>query len=140
MPAKKIMKQNPTLSVPQRVILQLMKELKIKGTPPANMRGGCKMCDYLAKQQGKTLHPEVRKQLAKALNDFMRIAKKNQVGGGIIEDLFTGRKAKHFWKGFRKGWDMVWKPGMKIIEPLASVFAPEVGVPLTIANKAFGLT
>ena len=140
MPAKKIMAKNPSLSVPQKVMLQLMKELKIKGTPPANMRGGCKMCDYLAKQQGKTLHPEVRKQLAKALNDFMRIAKKNQVGGGIIEDLFTGKSARHFWKGFRKGWDSVWKPGMKIIEPLASVFVPEIGVPLTIANKAFGLT
>jgi hypothetical protein len=140
----KIMKQNPSLSVPQKVMLQLMKELKIKGTPPANMRGGCKMCDYLAKQQGKTLHPDVRKQLAKALNDFMRMAKKNQRGGGIIQDWFTGKKARRFWSdfgsGFVKGFTGVSKIAAPILD-VATIFAPELA-PLSIGvnalNKGIG--
>ena len=138
MPAKKIMKQNPSLSVPQRVILQLMKELKIKGKPPANMRGGCKMCDYLASKQGKKLHPDVRKQLAKALNDFMRMAKKNQVGGGIIQDLFTGKKARRFWSdvgtGFVKGFTGVSKIAAPILD-VATIFMPELA-PVSIGVNA----
>ena len=138
MPAKKIMKQNPTLSVPQRVMIQLMKELKIKGTPPANMRGGCKMCDYLASQKGKTLHPEVRKQLAKTLNDFMRMAKKNQRGGGIIEDLFSGKKARRFWSDFGSGFVRGFTGVSKIAAPIldvATVFMPELA-PVSIGVNA----
>lgn len=144
MPAKKIMAKNPSLSVPQRVMLQLMKELKIKGTPPANMKGGCKMCDYLASQKGKTLHPEVRKQLAKALNDFMRMSKKNQRGGGILEDWFTGKKAKHFWKnfghGFVKGFTGVSKIAAPILD-VVSIFQPElmpVALGVHALNKGVG--
>ena len=144
MPATKIMKQNPTLSVPQRVMIQLMKELKIKGTPPANMRGGCKMCDYLASQKGKKLNPDDRKKLAKALNDFMRMAKKNQVGGGIIEDLFTGKSARKFWgdvgRGFKKGFTGVSRVAAPILD-VVSIFQPElapVAMGVNLLNKGIG--
>ncbi len=134
----KIMARNPSLSVPQRVMIQLMKELKIKGTPPANMRGGCKMCDYLASQKGKKLNPDVRKQLAKALNDFMKMAKKNQVGGGILQDWFTGRKAKKFWSdvgtGFVKGFTGVSRVAAPILD-VATIFMPELA-PVTIGVNA----
>ena len=132
------MKQGATPSVNQRIMEQLMKELKIKGTPPPNMKGGCKMCDYLAKQKGKTLHPEVRKQLAKALNDFVRMSKKNQRGGGILQDLFTGKKARHFWKnfgdGFVKGFTGVSKIAAPILD-VATIFMPELA-PVSIGVNA----
>ena len=134
----KIMAKNPSLSVPQRVMIQLMKELKIKGTPPANMRGGCKMCDYLASQKGKKLNPDDRKKLAKALNDFMRLAKKNQVGGGIIQDWFSGKKAKKFWSdvghGFVKGFTGVSRVASPILD-VATIFMPELA-PVTIGVNA----
>jgi len=136
---KKIMKKKPALSIQQKIIARLLKELKLKGNTP-NMRGGCKICDYVSGIYGKKLHPMVRKQLASELNKFIRESKKQQVGSGVIEDLFTGRKAKKFWHGVSRGFKMVWKPGMKIIEPIATLLAPEIGIPLGIANKALGLT
>lgn len=144
MPAKKIMKQGAKPSVNQRIVAQLMKELKIKGTPPQNMRGGCKMCDYLASQKGKTLHPEVRKQLAKALNDFMRMAKKNQRGGGILQDWFTGKKARKFWSDFGRGFKMGFTGTAKLAAPIldvVSIFQPElapVAMGVHALNKGFG--
>ena len=140
MPKKsKIMKKNPALSIQQKIIARLLKELKLKGDTP-NIRGGCKICDYVSGIYGKKLHPEIRKQLASELNKFIRESKKQQVGSGVIENLFTGKKARRFWSGFKKGFTSVWKPGMRIIEPLATLFAPEIGIPLGIANKALGLT
>ena len=125
--------------VKKMVIEELFKRMKVKGDA-TKMKGGASAVDYVAKQKNKKLTPEQRKELIKMLNDFIRSTKKHQKGGGIIEDLFTGKSARKWWSGFKKGWDIVWKPAMKVVEPLASTFVPEIGVPLTIANKTFGLT
>ena len=138
MPKKsKIMKKNPALSIQQKIIARLLKELKLKGNTP-NMRGGCKICDYVSGIYGKKLHPMVRKQLASELNKFIRLSKK-QRGGGVIQDWFTGKKAKKFWgdvgHGFVKGFTGVSKIAQPILD-VVTLFQPELA-PLTAGVHLF---
>ena len=134
MPAKKIMKQNPTLSVNQLIMAELLKKMKVKAKP---MKGGACCVDYIAKEKKKKLDPAQRKELIKMLNTFMRESKKNQVGGNIIQDLFTGKKAKKFWHGFKRGFTSVFKPGAQVLAPIATALGqPEIGIPLGIVANA----
>lgn len=135
------MKQNPGLTIPQKTLIRLMKELKMKPDKKMPvMKGGANIVDYISKQKKKKLEKQHRDLLVKELNKFIRNAKKQQTGGGIIQDWFSGKKAKKFWSNVAKGFKMVWKPGMKVLEPIANILAPEVGIPLSIANKTLGLT
>ena len=138
MPAKKIMKQNPTLSVNQLIMAELLKKMKVKAKP---MKGGACCVDYIAKEKKKKLDPAQRKELIKMLNTFMRESKKNQVGGNIIQDLFTGKKAKKFWgdfgRGFKKGFTGVSKIAAPLLD-VATIFIPElapVSVGVNAVNK-----
>ncbi len=139
MPKKsKIMKKNPALSIQQKIIARLLKELKLKGDTP-NIRGGCKICDYVSGIYGKKLHPMVRKQLASELNKFIRLSKKNQRGSGILQDLFTGKKARKFWgdvgHGFVKGFTGVSRVAEPILD-VVTLFQPELA-PLTAGVHLF---
>ncbi len=135
MPAKKIMKQNPTLSVNQLIMAELLKKMKVKAKP---MKGGACCVDYIAKEKKKKLDPAQRKELIKMLNTFMRESKKNQVGGNIIQDLFTGKSARKFWgdfkKGFVKGFTGVSRVAAPILD-IVSIVQPELA-PLAVGVNA----
>lgn len=43
----------------------------------------------------------------------------------------------NFWKGFKKGFTMVFKPGAKLLAPIATALGvPEIGIPLGIVGDA----
>jgi hypothetical protein len=142
-----VVKRDRKLSIHQLAALRLLKELNLKGTPPANMKGGCMVCDWITKQHGGTMDPDARRQLANVLNRVTREARRRQSGSGqnggnIIKDLFTGKKAKKFWGDFGKGFVKGFTGTAKIAAPLldvASIFQPElapVAVGVHALNKA----
>lgn len=46
-----------------------------------------------------------------------------------------GGSFANFWKGFKKGFSMVFKPGAKLLGTVATALGqPEIGIPLTIAS------
>jgi hypothetical protein len=114
----KIMAKNPSLSVNQLIMAELLKKMKVKAKP---MKGGACCVDYIAKEKKKKLDPAQRKELIKMLNGFMRESKKNQVGGGILQDWFTGKKAKHFWKSFGDGFVRGFTGTAKIAAPILDI-------------------
>lgn len=130
--------------VVRKVAEHLIKLFKIKSKTMPAMRGGANLVDYLAKSRKKPLEKPHRSLLIKELNRFIRNAKTQQKGSGKVGDWFKNTfdspSAHRFYKGFAKGFKSVYSPAMRIFEPIASVVAPELGVPLGIANKALGLT
>ena len=140
MPAKKIMKQNPTLSVNQLIMAELLKKMKVKAKP---MKGGACCVDYIAKEKKKKLDPAQRKELIKMLNTFMRESKKNQVGSGKVGDWFKktftpSPATKKFFKDFARGFKTGFTGVSKIAAPLldvATIFIPELA-PVSVGVNA----
>ena len=145
MPAKKIMKQNPSLSVNQLIMTELLKKMKVKNKP---MRGGACCVDYIAKEKKKKLDPAQRKELIKMLNGFMR-ENKRQVGSGKIGDWFkktftpspaTKKFFKDFGHGFVRGFTGVSKIAAPILDAV-SIVQPElmpIAMGVNLFNKGVG--
>ena len=145
MPAKKIMKQNPSLSVNQLIMTELLKKMKVKNKP---MRGGACCVDYIAKEKKKKLDPAQRKELIKMLNGFMR-ENKRQVGSGKIGDWFkktftpspaTKKFFKDFGHGFVRGFTGVSKIAGPILDAV-SIVQPElmpIAMGVNLFNKGVG--
>ena len=133
---------NPNNDIIKKMIMdELLKKMKVKAKP---MKGGAACVDYIATQKKKKLEPDQRKMLIKMLNDFIRETKKSQKGGGIIQDLFTGRAAKKFWgdfgRGFKKGFLKTAAVAAPILDVL-SIVQPEL-IPVSLGvhalNKGIG--
>ena len=140
MPATKIMKQNPTLSVNQLIMAELLKKMKVKAKP---MKGGGATCvDYICSEKKKKLDPAQRKELIKMLNKFMR-DNKRQVGSGKVGDWFKktftpSPATKKFFKDFARGFKTGFTGVSKIAAPLldvATIFIPELA-PVTVGVNA----
>ena len=121
--------------VVRKVAEHLVRLFKIKSKTIPSMRGGANMVDFISKSKKINLNKDHRKVLIKELNKYIRDIKKTQMGGGVIEDLFTGKKARSFWTGFKKGFVSVVKPAAKIGGPILSA----LGMPIAgIASEAVG--
>jgi hypothetical protein len=142
MPKKsKIMKQNPSLSIQQLIMKELLKKMKVKAKP---MKGGACCVDYISKEKKKKLQPEQRKELIKMLNKFIRESKKEQVGSGKIGDWFKktftpSPATKKFFKDFGHGFVRGFTGVSRIAEPIldaVTLFQPELA-PLTAGVHLF---
>lgn len=121
--------------VVRKVAEHLIKLFKIKRKTMPAMRGGASMVDYVATSKKINLDPQHRKVLIKELNKYIRDIKKTQMGGGIIDSLFTGKKARSFWTNFRRGFTSIVRPVAKIAGPVLGA----LGMPIAgIASEAVG--
>lgn len=119
--------------IKKMVLNELFKKMKVKGDA-SKMRGGAMAVDYVVQQKKKELKPEQRKMLIKMINDFIRETKKQQKGGGVISDLFTGPAARRFWGSVKKGFTSVSKIAEPILDVL-SIVQPELA-PLSLGVSA----
>ena len=108
--------------VKKMIIDELFRKMKVK-CDGYNMKGGASAVDYIARQKKKTLTVDQRKALVKMLNTFIRDTKKQQKGGGFIQDLFTGPKARRFWRDFKTGFVKGFTGVSKIAEPVLSALS-----------------
>lgn len=121
--------------VVRKVAEHLIKLFKIKRKTMPAMRGGANMVDFISKSKKINLDPQHRKVLIKELNKYIRDIKKTQMGGGVIDSLFTGKKASSFWKNFKKGFVSVIKPAAKIAGPILGA----LGMPVSgVISEAVG--
>jgi len=121
--------------VVRKVAEHLIKLFKIKSKTLPAMRGGANMVDFISKSKKINLDPQHRKVLIKELNKYIRDIKKTQMGGGIIDSLFTGKKAKSWWKSFARGFKSIVLPAAKIAGPVLGA----LGMPIAgIASEAVG--
>lgn len=121
--------------VVRKVAEHLIKLFKIKSKTIPSMRGGANMVDFISKSKKINLDPQHRKVLIKELNKYIRDIKKTQMGGGIIDSLFTGKKASKWWTNFRRGFSSVVRPVAKIAGPVLGA----LGMPIAgIASEAVG--
>ncbi len=145
MPAKKIMARNPSLSVNQLIMAELLKKMKVKAKP---MKGGACCVDYIAKEKKKKLDPAQRKQLIKMLNKFLR-DNKRQVGSGKVGDWFKktftpSPATKKFFKDFGRGFKTGLLKTAQIAAPIldvVSIVQPELAplaIGLNVLNKGIG--
>ena len=82
--------------------------------------------DFVAKNLGKLFMYLVKRRVQKGTS-----------GSGLIQDLFSGPKAQKFWKNVSRGFKSVFKPGAKVLAPIATALGvPEVGIPLGILGEA----
>lgn len=80
--------------------------------------------DFIAKNLGKLFMHLVKQRINKGSS-----------GSGLIEDLFTGKKASKFWTGFKKGFVSVIKPAATIAGPILGA----LGLPIAgVASEAVG--
>jgi hypothetical protein len=80
--------------------------------------------DFIAKSLGKLFLHLVKQRINKGSS-----------GSGLIEDLFTGKSATKFWKGFKKGFVSVIKPAATIAGPILGA----LGLPIAgVASEAVG--
>jgi len=139
------MAKNPTLSVNQLIMNELLKKMKVKQKP---MRGGACCVDYIAKEKKKKLDPAQRKELIKMLNGFIR-ENKRQVGGGKVGDWFKktftpSPATKRFFKSFAKGLKTGFLKTAQIAAPIldvVSIVQPELAplaIGLNVLNKGVG--
>jgi len=83
----------------------------------AGLKSGYKVLpDFVAKNLGKLFMYLVKRKV-----------KKGSSGSGLIQDLFTGKKAQKFWKGFKKGFVQGFTGTAKIAEPLLN--AASIAIP-----------
>jgi hypothetical protein len=119
----------------RKVAEHLVRLFKIKSKTIPSMRGGANMVDFISKSKKINLNKDHRKVLIKELNKYIRDIKKTQMGGGVIDSLFTGKKAKSWWKSFARGFTSVIKPAAKIAGPILGA----LGMPIAgIASEAVG--
>ena len=126
----------------QIIIDAILKKMKVATRPTRYSGGAC--VDCVANHKKLTMHPQQRKMLVKMLNTFIKDSKAHQSGGNIIQDLFTGKKARSFWNNFKTGFVKGFTGVSKIAAPIldvVSIFQPElapiaagVGVVNRLAN------
>lgn len=126
-------------------IQDLIKKFKVKNIPdivkvvlPHLLSGHMKTNKMAGGTQGlksgfKVLPNFVADGLGKLFMYLVkRKLKKGSSGSGLIQDLFTGRKAKKFWGDVSRGFKMVMKPASKVLAPILTI----AGMP--IAGTALG--
>ena len=74
----------------------------------------------------------LNEKLTKGIIKAFKWALKNRKGKGLSGSGFAGAG---FFSDFAKGFKSVFKPGAKILGPIASTLGvPEIGIPLSIAG------
>jgi hypothetical protein len=105
-----------------------MKHMKMRGRGVAEMLSGKK----------NSLLENLGKGMLKAFKWYLNRGAKSRglkpifKGSGIH---LPGGSFANFWKGFKKGFKMVFKPGAKILGTVATAMGqPEIGIPLTAVS------
>jgi hypothetical protein len=105
-----------------------MRHMKMRGRGIASVLSGHK--NMLLENLGKGMFRAFKWYLNKGAKD--RGLKPIFKGSGIS---LPGGSFANFWKGFKKGFTMVFKPGAKILGAAATALGqPEIGIPLTAVS------
>jgi hypothetical protein len=127
----KMMKTTKPTSLPKitSVLTKSILPYLVKGKLHNMGHQGTEIMDVI-KKVPQNLEKLLNIGIHKALNWFM--SKMGQGGSGVN---LPGGSWGSFWKGFKKGFVSVFKPGAKLLGTVASALGqPEIGIPLTIAS------